>query len=116
MKLLILDEPTASLSEKDSHALLDLLLEFKRQGMTSILISHKLNEVKKVADRITVIRDGQTIETMDRGADHRGPHHHLDGRPHHGEPLSGPDAEDRRDDLRGEELGRSITRSTPTGR
>ncbi len=68
VKLLILDEPTASLSEKDSHALLDLLLEFKRQGMTAILISHKLNEVKKVADRVTVIRDGQTIETMDRGA------------------------------------------------
>jgi putative multiple sugar transport system ATP-binding protein len=66
VKLLILDEPTASLSEKDSHALLDLLLEFKRQGMTAILISHKLNEVKKVADRVTVIRDGQTIETMDK--------------------------------------------------
>ncbi|MBN9073074.1 MAG: ATP-binding cassette domain-containing protein [Rhizobiales bacterium] len=66
VRLLILDEPTASLSEKDSHALLDLLLEFKRQGMTSILISHKLNEVKKVADRVTVIRDGQTIETMDK--------------------------------------------------
>src|SRR5690606_8686857 len=66
VKLLILDEPTASLSEKDSQHLLDLLLEFKRQGMTSILISHKLNEVKKVADRVTVIRDGQTIETMDK--------------------------------------------------
>jgi putative multiple sugar transport system ATP-binding protein len=66
VKLLILDEPTASLSEKDSQHLLDLLLEFKRQGMTAILISHKLNEVKRVADRVTVIRDGQTIETMDR--------------------------------------------------
>jgi putative multiple sugar transport system ATP-binding protein len=66
VKLLILDEPTASLSEKDSQALLDLLLEFKKQGMTAILISHKLNEVKKVADRVTVIRDGQTIETMAR--------------------------------------------------
>jgi putative multiple sugar transport system ATP-binding protein len=66
VKLLILDEPTASLSEKDSQALLDLLLEFKRQGMTSILISHKLNEVSRVADRVTVIRDGQTIETMAR--------------------------------------------------
>ena len=66
VKLLILDEPTASLSEKDSQHLLDLLIEFKRQGMTAILISHKLNEVKKVADRVTVIRDGQTIETMDK--------------------------------------------------
>jgi putative multiple sugar transport system ATP-binding protein len=64
VRLLILDEPTASLSEKDSQALLDLLLEFKRQGMTSILISHKLNEVSRVADHVTVIRDGQTIETI----------------------------------------------------
>src|SRR5690606_8208468 len=55
VQLLILDEPTASLSEKDSQALLDLLLEFKKQGITSILISHKLNEISRVADRITVI-------------------------------------------------------------
>jgi putative multiple sugar transport system ATP-binding protein len=67
VKLLILDEPTASLSEKDSQALLDLLLEFKRQGITSILISHKLNEVNRVADHVTIIRDGQTIETLGRG-------------------------------------------------
>jgi len=66
VKLLILDEPTASLSEKDSQALLDLLVEFKSQGITSILISHKLNEISRVADRITVIRDGRTIETMRR--------------------------------------------------
>lgn len=66
VQLLILDEPTASLSEKDSAALLELLMEFRGQGITSILISHKLNEVGKVADRITVIRDGRTIETMDR--------------------------------------------------
>lgn len=67
VKLLILDEPTASLSEKDSQALLDLLLEFKRQGITSILISHKLNEVSRVADHVTIIRDGQTIETLGKG-------------------------------------------------
>ena len=66
VKLLILDEPTASLSEKDSAALLDLLMEFRKQGITSILISHKLNEVSKVADRITVIRDGATVSTMGR--------------------------------------------------
>ena len=64
VQLLILDEPTASLSEKDSQALLDLLLEFKRQGITSILISHKLNEVNRVADHVTIIRDGRTIETL----------------------------------------------------
>ncbi|SFZ83227.1 putative multiple sugar transport system ATP-binding protein [Devosia enhydra] len=66
VKLLILDEPTASLAEKDSDHLLELLLELKRQGVASILISHKLNEVGKVADRITVLRDGQTIETIDK--------------------------------------------------
>ena len=65
-KLLILDEPTSSLNEKDSQALLDLMLKFKKEGMTSIIISHKLNEVAYVADKITVIRDGSTIETMDK--------------------------------------------------
>lgn len=66
VKLLILDEPTASLSEKDSEALLNLLLEFKNQGISCILISHKLNEVSKVSDRITVIRDGHSIETLNK--------------------------------------------------
>ncbi|SDM45882.1 multiple monosaccharide ABC transporter ATP-binding protein [Methylobacterium phyllostachyos] len=65
VKLLILDEPTASLSETDSEALLRLLLRFKDQGIASILISHKLNEISKVADRITVLRDGTTVETLD---------------------------------------------------
>ena len=65
-KLLILDEPTASLNEADSKALLELLLKFKKEGMTSIIISHKLNEVSFVADKITVIRDGATIETVDK--------------------------------------------------
>jgi len=65
VKLLILDEPTASLNERDSDALLMLLLELKRQGIASILISHKLNEIAKVADTITVLRDGTTVETMD---------------------------------------------------
>jgi putative multiple sugar transport system ATP-binding protein len=65
VKLLILDEPTSSLNETDSNALLALLKEFQRQGIASILISHKLNEVLKVADRITVIRDGRTVDTLD---------------------------------------------------
>ena len=64
-RLLILDEPTSSLNEEDSRALLDLMLEFKKQGMTMIIITHKLNEVAYVADKITVIRDGMTIETLD---------------------------------------------------
>ena len=68
-KLLILDEPTSSLNESDSKALLDLLLQFKKDGMTSIIISHKLNEVAYVADKITVVRDGSTIETIDNTAE-----------------------------------------------
>ena len=68
-KLLILDEPTASLNETDSKSLLDLLLKFKSEGMTSIIISHKLNEIAYVADKITVIRDGSTIETLDSKTD-----------------------------------------------
>ena len=67
VRLLILDEPTAALSESDSQALLDLLLELKGQGVTSIIISHKLNEVRRVADRVTVIRDGATISTLEAG-------------------------------------------------
>lgn len=69
VKLLILDEPTASLNESDSRKLLDLMLEFKKAGMTSIIISHKLNEISYVADKITVIRDGSTIETLDKKTD-----------------------------------------------
>ena len=68
-KLLILDEPTSSLNEADSRALLDLLLKFKKEGMTSIIISHKLNEVAYVADKITILRDGATIETLDKAID-----------------------------------------------
>jgi putative multiple sugar transport system ATP-binding protein len=65
VKLLILDEPTASLNESDSEALLALLREFRAQGISSILISHKLNEILKVADTITVLRDGSTVDRLD---------------------------------------------------
>lgn len=70
VKLLILDEPTASLNESDSDKLLSLLLHLKAQGISSILISHKLNEVSKVADSITILRDGTTIETIDCHTEH----------------------------------------------
>lgn len=66
VRLLILDEPTAALQENDSQKLLDLMLELKAQGITSILISHKLNEISRVADRITIIRDGATVSTLTR--------------------------------------------------
>lgn len=66
VKLLILDEPTAALNEQDSNNLLNLLLELKKEGITSILISHKLSELLRIADSITIIRDGGTIETLDK--------------------------------------------------
>lgn len=69
VKLLILDEPTASLNETESKKLLDLLLEFKKRGMTSIIISHKINEISYVSDRITIIRDGAVIRTLDKKID-----------------------------------------------
>jgi putative multiple sugar transport system ATP-binding protein len=65
VRLLILDEPTASLNERDSAALLDRLVTFREQGIASILISHKLNEVARVADRITVLRDGRTVDDIE---------------------------------------------------
>src|SRR6185312_10796305 len=65
VKLLILDEPTAALNENDSENLLQLLRELKHQGITSIMISHKLKEVISIADKATVIRDGETICTLD---------------------------------------------------
>ena len=68
-KLLILDEPTASLNEDDSRHLLELLLDLKSKGLTSILISHKLNEISQVADSISILRDGLTVETLLKGTD-----------------------------------------------
>lgn len=65
VKLLILDEPTAALNEDDSENLLELLAELKNQGITCIMISHKLKEVISIADKATVLRDGQTICTLD---------------------------------------------------
>ena len=65
VKLLILDEPTAALNDEDSAHLLDLLRHLKGQGITSIIISHKLNEIASIADTTTIIRDGKTIESLD---------------------------------------------------
>ena len=69
VRLLILDEPTSSLNEQDAQNLLDLLLRLRKEkNITSIIISHKLNEIAYVADKITIIRDGSTIETLDKNA------------------------------------------------
>ncbi|PKM49999.1 MAG: ABC transporter ATP-binding protein [Firmicutes bacterium HGW-Firmicutes-7] len=69
VKLLILDEPTAALNDEEAEKLLDLLLNLKKEGVTSIIITHKLNEVMKVADEVTIIRDGATIETLVKSKD-----------------------------------------------
>jgi putative multiple sugar transport system ATP-binding protein len=64
VRLLILDEPTSALNEAESDNLLELLRELRGQGITAILISHKLGEVTRVADTITVLRDGRCVETL----------------------------------------------------
>ena len=69
VKLLILDEPTSSLNDEDAKMLLDLLIAFKKEGLTSIIITHKLNEIIYCADKATIIRDGSTIETLVKGVD-----------------------------------------------
>ncbi|OKK03937.1 ABC transporter ATP-binding protein [Streptomyces sp. CB03234] len=64
VKLLILDEPTAALNDEDSAKLLDLILELRDQGIACIIISHKLNEIRRITDAVTILRDGRTIETL----------------------------------------------------
>ncbi len=68
VELLVLDEPTSSLNENESRMLLDLMLDFQKQGLSMIIISHKLNEIAYVADNITILRDGSTIETIDNSS------------------------------------------------
>ena len=69
VKLLILDEPTSSLNDEEAKMLLDLLIDYKKHGLTSIIITHKLNEIIYCADKVTIIRDGSTIETLTKGVD-----------------------------------------------
>ncbi|WP_210481915.1 multiple monosaccharide ABC transporter ATP-binding protein [Naasia sp. SYSU D00948] len=64
VKLLILDEPTAALNDEDSEHLLGLIDNLRKQGITAIIISHKLKEIRRIADTVTIIRDGKTIETF----------------------------------------------------
>ncbi len=68
-RLLIFDEPTSSLNEDDSENLLNIMRELREQGITCIMISHKLREVTAIADTITVLRDGSTICSLDAKTD-----------------------------------------------
>lgn len=70
VELLILDEPTSSLNDAESEALLQLILGLKREGITCVMISHKLNEVMEIADSITILRDGETISSHDVRTEH----------------------------------------------
>lgn len=69
VRLLILDEPTSALNDNDADHLLEILLNLKNEGMTSIIISHKLDEIRRIADRITILRDGKVIETLQKNED-----------------------------------------------
>ena len=62
-EILVLDEPTAALTEADTTRLLDFLRQLRKQGVSSIYISHRLEEVGQIADRVTVLRDGKSIIT-----------------------------------------------------
>jgi len=68
VRLLILDEPTAALNDDDSEQLLELIRQLRAQGITCVIISHKLNEIMAVADATTIVRDGATVETLDHAA------------------------------------------------
>ncbi|MCC8166925.1 MAG: xylose ABC transporter ATP-binding protein [Planctomycetes bacterium] len=65
--ILILDEPTAALSAEEARNLLDILRRLRDRGVTCVFISHRLGEVMTIADRVTVLRDGKTVTTMNRG-------------------------------------------------
>ena len=69
VNLLILDEPTAALNDQESAQLLEIIQNLKTQGITCILISHKLSEISAIADSITILRDGHTIETLTKEED-----------------------------------------------
>jgi ribose transport system ATP-binding protein len=65
MSVLILDEPTASLSDKEVNRLFELIGRFTDQGVGVIYISHRMDELKRIGDRITVLRDGRRVATLD---------------------------------------------------
>ena len=64
-KILVLDEPTTALTDKEVDVLMDFLTNLKKQGVSCIYISHKMEEIYRICDRVTVIRDGNVIETRD---------------------------------------------------
>jgi ABC-type sugar transport system ATPase subunit len=72
-RIIIFDEPTTSLSAEDTEHLFQVIRELKSQGVGMIYISHRLEELNEIADRVTVLRDGQTIETREMAGTTRVP-------------------------------------------
>ncbi len=90
-RILVLDEPTAALTEADAQRLLAVIGELRARGVSSIYISHRLEEVFQIADRITVLRDGRSVATHPTARAHHGQGDLDDGRPRGEEPLPAPD-------------------------
>ena len=64
--LIIMDEPTASLSSKESEALFGIINQLREKGVSILYISHRLEEVFRLADRLTVLRDGRKVAVLER--------------------------------------------------
>ena len=92
-RLIIMDEPNSSLSETESERLFTVISSLKSRGVSVIYVSHKIEEVLRIADRITVLRDGTLVG-------HRRPRgcHRRFGHPHDGRPRARPRLRSPRDD------------------
>ncbi len=66
-KILILDEPTSGLNDSEAELLMGILRRLKSEGLTILYISHRLNEIMQISDRVTIMRDGQYVTTLDNG-------------------------------------------------
>ena len=63
-RILIMDEPTASLTQKEQHLLFKVVSDLRASGVGIIYISHRLEEIFALADRVTVLRDGESVGTI----------------------------------------------------
>ena len=95
-QILIMDEPTAALTESDVDQLFSIVRLLRERGVSIIYISHRLNEVFELADRVTVLRDGEYIGTQDVSATSEGELISMMGRAHHRKSLSQAGGRNRR--------------------
>ena len=80
-RVLIMDEPTAALNNAEIDELFRIIRQLKSHGVGIVYISHKMDELKQISDRVTVMRDGQYIGTVPTATTPHGDHHRDDGRP-----------------------------------